>query len=69
MRGSGRLALGLLLLAVIFAGLAVFYYTQKTDFLASGRPAHQWKHAVVFTVLAVLSLIAANFARPRNAHI
>lgn len=69
MRASGALAIGLIVLAVIFFGLAVFYYTQKTDFLASGHPAHQWKHGVVFTVLAVLSLVAANYARPRKAHI
>ena len=69
MRGNAALAGGLIILAVIFVGLAIFYYTQKTDFLASGRPAHQWKHAVVFTVLAVISLVAANFARPRRAHV
>ena len=39
MRGSRPLALALLVLAVIFALAAIFYFTQKTNFLASGRPA------------------------------
>jgi hypothetical protein len=66
MRGSRPLALALLVLAVIFALLAVFYFTQKTSFLASGRPAQHWKHAIVFTVLTLLAVVAANFARPKS---
>jgi len=31
---------------VIFALAAIFYFTQKTSFLASGRPAIHWKHAI-----------------------
>ena len=65
MRGSRALALALLVLAVIFALAAVFYFTQKTNLLASGRPALHWKHAIVFTVLTLLAVIAANFARPK----
>jgi len=34
-------------LAVIFAIATVFYFTVKTNFLASGRPAMHWKHAIV----------------------
>jgi predicted Co/Zn/Cd cation transporter (cation efflux family) len=66
MRGSRPLVLALLVLAVIFALLAVFYFTQKTSFLASGRPALHWKHAIVFTVLTLLAVVAANFARPKS---
>ena len=66
MRGSLPLALALLVLAVVFALMAVFYFTQKTNFLASGRPALHWKHAIVFTVLTLLAVIAANFARPKS---
>jgi predicted Co/Zn/Cd cation transporter (cation efflux family) len=66
MRGSRPLALALLVLAVIFALVAIFYFTQKTNFLASGRPALHWKHAIVFTVLTLLAVVAANFARPKS---
>jgi hypothetical protein len=66
MRGSRPLALALLVLAVIFAIATVFYFTQKTNFLASGRPAMHWKHAIVFLVLTLLAVIAANFARPKS---
>jgi hypothetical protein len=66
MRGSRPLALALLVLAVIFAVVAIFYFTQKTSFLASGRPALHWKHAIVFTILTLLAVVAANFARPKS---
>jgi uncharacterized membrane protein len=65
MRGSRPLALLLLLLAVVFAFATIFYFTVKTNFLAGGRPALHWKHAIVFLVLTVLAVIAANFARPK----
>jgi hypothetical protein len=65
MRGSRPLALLLLALAVVFAVLTIFYFTVKTNFLASGRPAMHWKHAIVFLVLTLLAVIAANFARPK----
>jgi hypothetical protein len=67
MRGSRPLALALLVLAVVFALGAVFYFTQKTNFLASGPPAMHWKHAIVFTALTLLAVIAANFARPKSS--
>jgi hypothetical protein len=66
MRGSRPLALALLALAVVFALAAIFYFTQKTSFLASGPPATHWKHAIVFTVLTLLAVVAANFARPKS---
>jgi len=67
-KGSRPLALGLVLLAVIFAVASIFFFTVKTTFLAGGaHPAIHSKHAIVFAVLAVLSLIAANFARPKAA--
>jgi hypothetical protein len=53
-------------LALIFAGLAVFYATAQTSFLASAYGKHA-KHAILFAALAVLSLAAASFARPRSA--
>ncbi len=70
MRGSRPLALALIVLAIVFAIAAVFFFTQKTTFLAGGpKPQLHWKHAIVFTALAVLSLIAANFARPKSARV
>jgi hypothetical protein len=66
MRGSRPLALALIVLAVIFALVAIFYFTQKTSFLAGGHPAKHFKHAILFIALAVLSLVAANFARPKS---
>ncbi len=64
MRGSAPLAIGLVVLAVVFAAAAIFYFTVKTSLLASSTGVH-YKHGIVFTVLAVLCLVAANFARPK----
>jgi len=66
MKSSGPLAVLLVALAIVFAALAVFYFTVRTSLLASETAVH-YKHAFVFTALAVLSLIAANFARPKAA--
>jgi hypothetical protein len=54
-----------IVLAVLFAALAVFYATSTTSFLASASGRHS-KHAILFAALAALSLIAASFARPRR---
>lgn len=62
MRPNVVIAIALVVLAVAFAGLAIFYWTTKTSLFASDYGMHS-KHAIVFTALAVLSLIAANFAR------
>ena len=68
MRGNRTLAIGLGILTVIFAVGAVIYF-QKTNFLASGRPIHHTERALVLTVLAVVCLAAAVFARPRPTRI
>jgi hypothetical protein len=68
MRGNRTLAIALVILAVIFAVGAVIYL-QKTNFLASGRPIHHTSRALVLTVLAVVCLAAAIFARPRPTRI
>jgi hypothetical protein len=52
-------------LAAVFAGLAIFYATTTTSFLAGSTAKHS-KHAVLFALLAVLALAAASFARPRR---
>jgi len=66
MKGNPPLAVGLIVLAIVFAGFSVFYFTTKTSLLASDVGIH-YKHAIVFAVLAVLSLVAANFARRGTA--
>lgn len=66
MRANVVIAVALVVLAVAFAGFAVFYWTTKTSLFASEYGLHT-KHAIVFTALAVLSLIAANFARRSGA--
>ena len=55
-----------LLIAAACAALAIFYGTHDTSFL-SDRLARHHKHAILFGALAVLSLVAASFARPRSA--
>ncbi len=54
------LAAVLIVVAVVCLALAVFYFTQKTTFLA-GPPARiQLKHGLLFAGLAVVSAIGAN---------
>jgi hypothetical protein len=66
MQKSWALVAVCVVLAVAFAALAIFYFTAQTSFLASATGKHS-KHAILFTALAVLSLVAASFARPRAA--
>jgi hypothetical protein len=66
MKGNGPLAVLFVVLAVAFAALAIFYFTVKTSLLANSTALH-YKHGIIFTALAALSLIAANFARPKAA--
>ncbi len=60
--GNMPLAIGLLVLAVVLAILGIFYLTTTTSLLADSTARH-YKHAILALVLAVLSLIGANFAR------
>jgi hypothetical protein len=61
---SWTLVTGWVVLAVVFLALSIFYFTTTTSFLASSEAKHT-KHAILFLALAVLSLAAASFARPR----
>lgn len=62
-----RLAAALLILAVAFAIIAVLYYLGVLQIAVSNpNEAHHVKHAILFAVLAVASLIAANFAREKT---
>jgi ABC-type thiamin/hydroxymethylpyrimidine transport system permease subunit len=65
---SAPLAILLVVLAVVFAILAVLYAMGAIQFLVSDpKSPHHYTHMILFGVLAVASLIAANFTRPRTA--
>jgi archaellum component FlaF (FlaF/FlaG flagellin family) len=66
MQKSWGLVAACIVLAALFVALAVFYATANTSFLAS-ETGHHTKHAILFAALALLSLVAASFARPRRA--
>lgn len=68
MQKSWGLVAACIVLAVVFAGLAVFYLTTETSFLAGSYAKHT-KHAILFIALAVLALAAASFARPRRVDV
>ena len=61
MRPNVLVAAVLIVIAVACAALAIFYWTTKTSLFASDVGLHT-KHAILFTALTVLALIAANFA-------
>ncbi len=65
---SNSLALGLVILAVVFFVVGVLYYLGVLQIAVSDtHAAHHTTHAILFSVLAIASLIAANFARPKTA--
>jgi hypothetical protein len=64
---GNSLAIGLVVLAVVFVILAGLYYEGVLQiFVSDSHAAHHTTHAILFSVLAVASLIAANFARSRG---
>jgi len=59
--------MGLVGLAVVFFIVAVLYAFGVLQILVSDSHAsHHYTHAVLFIVLAVASLVAANFARTKR---
>jgi hypothetical protein len=65
---SAPLSIGLIVLALVFAALAVLYALGDIQLLVSDTSSHHhYTHAVLFGVLALGSLVAANLARPRTA--
>lgn len=58
-----------MILAVVFVILGVLYAAGSIEFLTTSGTAHAHHvtHAVACGVLAVLSLVAANIARPKTA--
>ena len=66
MKGNS-LAIGLVVLAVVFLIVAGLYYEGVLQILVSDpHAAHHTTHAILFGVLAVASLIGANFARRKG---
>ena len=63
---SNTVALGLGVLGIVFLIVAALYALGVLQFLASTTGPH-YKHAILFTVLAVASFVGANFARPSKA--
>jgi hypothetical protein len=61
---SNTLAIGFVVLAVVFIVVAALYAVGVLQILSSGSGVHT-KHAILFAVLAVASLIAANFTREK----
>ncbi len=61
------LPIALVVLAVVFAILAVLYFLGAIQFLTRTGSGRHTTHAVVLGVLAILSLVAANFARRQPA--
>ena len=57
---------GLIVLALIFAVLAILYWVGAIQILTSTGHGQHHTHGFLFGGLAVLSLVAANFARPKN---
>ena len=68
MKGSGAAVGALIALAVVFAIIAALYALGYLQVLAHGGDhTHHYKHAILFGGLALLSLVAASFMRPRAA--
>ena len=68
--GGGRspaISILCIILAIICAIAAVYYWTQNTSLLAGSFGIHH-KHALVFAVLTVLFLLGALLFRPRRAY-
>lgn len=64
---SNSLAVGFVVLAVVFLVVAGLYYEGVLQiFVSDTHAAHHTTHAILFGVLAVATLIAANFTREKR---
>lgn len=66
---SNSFAVALGVLGIVFVLIAVLYAIGGIlpTFTSSDVAGPHYKHAVLFSVLAVASFVAANFARPKPA--
>jgi hypothetical protein len=62
---SNTLAIGFGALAVVFIVVAALYALGVLQILTSTTSGPHIKHAILFAVLAIASLIAANFTREK----
>jgi hypothetical protein len=63
---NGTIAMGLVVLGVVFIIGAILYAIGLLQLFSSGSGNH-YKHAILLVVLGVASFVAANFARPKTA--
>ncbi|HEV2034819.1 MAG TPA: hypothetical protein VGU71_11585 [Candidatus Dormibacteraeota bacterium] len=63
---SNSLAIGFVILTVVCIVVAALYAVGILQFFASTNSGPHEKHAILFGVLAIASLIAANFTRERT---
>ncbi|HSS92530.1 MAG TPA: hypothetical protein VLR46_00930 [Candidatus Dormibacteraeota bacterium] len=66
MMKSSSLAIGLVIVGIIFVIVAVLYALGVLQLFASTTSGPHFKHAILFAVLAIASFVAANFARPKT---
>ncbi len=60
--------MALVVLAVVFFVIAGLYAVGVLQFMVSDPNAtHHYTHAILFVVLAIASLIGANFARTKSS--
>ena len=65
---SNALSLGLAVLGIVFLIIGVLYAFGVLQIAVSDPHAtHHYTQAILFAALAVASLVAANFARPKTA--
>lgn len=60
------LPIALVVLAVIFAIIGVLYGIGAIQVFTSTGQGHHTTHLILFLVLAVVTLVGANFARQRS---
>ena len=58
-------AVGLVVLAAVFVVLGILYFVGAIQVLTSSGHGPHRTHAILFGVLALASLIGANFVRPK----
>ncbi|HUZ88348.1 MAG TPA: hypothetical protein VMU49_00785 [Candidatus Acidoferrales bacterium] len=63
---SAPLAILLVLIAVVLVVFGYLYWVGDFELFTRTGSGPQHKHALVLIILAIASLVAANFARPRT---
>jgi hypothetical protein len=65
---GNSLSVALVALAIVFFVVAGLYAVGVLQFMVSDPTAsHHYTHAILFVVLAIASLIGANFARSKGS--